>query len=50
MTQQEVMEYSQVDFNDDSDDMILGGGIGSNQSQNTQPEMTDDDSSDDTDI
>ena len=42
------MEYSQVDFNDE--DLLRDGGIGSNRSQNNHPEMTDDDSSDDTDI
>ena len=42
------MEYSQVDFDDE--DLPLDGGIGSNQTQNNHPEMTDDDSSDDTDI
>ena len=43
LTQHEVMEYSQVDFNDDE----IPGYI---ENQSNHPEMTDDDSSDDTDI
>ena len=43
LTQHEVMEYSQVDFNDD--DLLRD-----NDDQSIHPEMTDDDSSDDTDI
>ena len=46
LTQEEVMEYSQVDFDDD---LVLDGGIGNNDRQGNQPEMTDDDSSDHTD-
>ena len=47
MTQEEVMEYSQVDFGDD--DLLEDGGIGNNDRDGNHPEMTDDDSSDHTD-
>ena len=46
LTQDEVMEYSQVDFSDE--DVGLDGGIGTNERQPNHPEMTDDDSSDET--
>ena len=48
LTQDEVMEYSQVDFSDD--DLVLEREFGRNQNRGNQPELTDDDSSDDTDI
>ena len=47
LTQEEVMEYSQVDFGDD--DLLEDGGIGNNDRDGNHPEMTDDDSSDHTD-
>ena len=43
LTQHEVMEYSQVEFNDDD----LPGHM---ENHSNHPEMTDDDSSDDTDL
>ena len=43
ITQQEIMEYSQVDFSDD--DLLL-----ERDDNRNHPELTDDDSSDDTDI
>ena len=48
LTQDEVMEYSQVDFSDE--DLLLEREFGRNQNLGSQPELTDDDSSDDTDI
>jgi len=48
LTQEEVMEYSQVDFNDD--DLLLEREFGQNENLRNHPELTDDDSSDDTDI